>query len=102
MFDATVYDKEDLYQQYYKYDEDGNYIEINDVDELTSNKLSIEELNDDFKGKQVKVPHEGETKTGFIIERKRNADGSLIGLSNPNPKDNHPVYEIQFDDGSYS
>ena len=38
MFDATFYDKEDLYQRYNKYDEDGNYIKINDVEELTSNK----------------------------------------------------------------
>ena len=38
MFDATFYDNENLYQQYNKYNEDGNYIEINDVGELTSNK----------------------------------------------------------------
>ena len=50
MFDAIFYDNEDLYQQYYKYDDDSYYIEINDVDELTSNKLSIEELHDDIKG----------------------------------------------------
>ena len=43
MFDATIYDNENLYQRYNKYDED--------VDELTSNKFSIEELLDDFKGK---------------------------------------------------
>ena len=102
MFDATFYDNEDLYQLYNKYDEDGNYIEINDVNELTSNKLSIEELHDDLKGKQVKIPHKGETKTGFIIRWKRIADGSLVGLSNLNHKDVHSVYEIQFDDGSYS
>ena len=102
MFDATFYDNEDLYQQYNKYDEDGNYIEINDLDELTPNKLSIEDLHDNFKGKQVKIPHEGETKTGFIIGRKRNADGSLVGLSSPNPKDDHSVYEVQFDDSIYS
>ena len=102
MFDATFYDNENLYQQYNKYNEDGNYIEINDLDELTPNKLSIEDLHDNFKGKQVKIPHEGETKTGFIIGRKRNADGSLVGLSSPNPKDDHSVYEIQFDGGSYS
>ena len=102
MFNATFYDNEDLYQQYNKYDEYGNYIEINDVGELTSNKLSIEELHDDFKGKQVKIPYEGEIKTGFIIRQKRNLDGSLVGLSSPNPKDDHSVYEIQFDGGSYS
>ena len=53
-------------------------------------------------GKQVKIPNEGKTKNGFIIGRKRNADGSLVGLSSLNPKDDHSVYEFQFDDSSYS
>jgi len=37
-----------------------------------------------------------------LIGRKRHADGSLVGLSNKNPKDDYSVYEVQLNDGSYS
>ena len=54
----------------------------------------IDELHDDFKGKHIEIPHDGEIKTGTIIGRKRNADGVLIGTSNENPVDDHSVYEV--------
>ena len=67
-----------------------------------SNEIPVNELHNDLKGKKIEVPHDGEIKTGTVIGRKRNADGMLIGLSNGNPADDHSVYEVQLDDGSYS
>ena len=65
-------------------------------------EIPIHELHNDFKGKQLKIPHDGEIKTGTIIGHKRHVDGSLVGLSNSNPKEDHSVYEVHLDDGSYS
>ena len=40
-------------------------------------------------------------KNGTIMGRKINADESLVGLSNDNPRDDYSVYELQLDNGSY-
>jgi len=104
LFEPTYFDDEDLYStQYGNYDSEGNYLNIHNIEENESNEISINKLlHDNLKGKNIKIPHDGEIKTGTLIGRKRFSDGSLAGQSNENPKDDHSLYEVQLDDGSYS
>jgi len=60
-----------------------------------------QEEENDFKGKQVNIPHDGERKSGIIVGRKRHLNGSRVGLSNSNHKDDHSVYEALLNDASY-
>ena len=57
--------------------------------------------NDKFIGCEVKLPVNGEALTGSIRERKRNADGMLIGTADPNPLLDSRIYIVDFPDGSY-
>ena len=103
LFESTYFDEEDLYStEYGNYDTEGKHLSINNIEENISNEIPINELHDDLKGEQIKIPHDGETKLGTLIGRKRFSDGSLAGQSNMNPKDDHSVYEVQLNDGSYS
>jgi len=72
LFERTLYENEDLYsQEYGNYDEDGNHLITTDIDDLLSKEIPINESHNDFKGKQVNVPHDGEIKPGTIVGRKR-------------------------------
>ena len=53
-----------------------------------------------FISARVKVPVGGEEKFGKVRDRKRDANGELIGESNINPLLNTAVYDVELDDGT--
>ena len=58
-------------------------------------------VNDNFIGCKVNLPLDGELMEGTVRDRKRNADGMLLGKKDDNPLLDSSVYIVDFPDGSY-
>jgi hypothetical protein len=54
---------------------------------------------DQYVGAQVRVPIGGEIRSGKVMRRKRELDGTLKGRTNENPMLDSRTYEIEFPDG---
>jgi hypothetical protein len=54
---------------------------------------------DQYVGAHVRVPIGNEIKSGKVIRRKRELDGTLRGRANANPMLDTRNYEIEFPDG---
>jgi hypothetical protein len=54
---------------------------------------------DNFVNAEVALMHHGKRTTGKVRNRKRQADGSLVGLANHNPILDTRTYDVQFPDG---
>ena len=70
IFVSANNDSEFEFKEYGEYDQEGNYMNILEADELYSVEptLTIFELQNEIKGKTVRLKHEGETKEGTIDE----------------------------------
>ena len=98
-FDDEVDDEEILFQEL---DSDGNVILKPDVDDFIHNEAPYMESHDNHIGMKVTLPHQGEMLEGTVIERLKNADGTLIGKANDNPILDSREYKVEFGDGSYN
>jgi hypothetical protein len=52
-----------------------------------------------FIAARVLIPVGGELREGRVVKRKRDEDGLLIGVANPNPLLDTSLYEVEFEDG---
>lgn len=99
LFHDDQFDDEDIEPQ--EVDDLGNPIIIPDVDSPNNDEAFVEN-DDQMVGLRVPIERGGEVIEGTIRQRKRNADGSLVGTSNPNRALDTRIYEVEFPDGSYN
>ena len=62
----------------------------------------FKESSDEYINLEVTLPHQGELKPGRVVERLKNADGTLLGTANQNPILDTRQYKVDFGDGTYS
>jgi hypothetical protein len=84
-----------------EYDSEGNLVHKPDLEEVYQQGKSQDEIHDLVLGIQVPLPHQGESKYGRIVSRKRRADGSLKGEYNDVPMKDSRAYDVDFGDGNY-
>lgn len=99
IFPPDELDDEDIAPQ--ETDENGNIVNYIDIDDYVANDSPLDENQDKFIGMKVNLPRNGEMIEGTVVSRKRNADGTLIGTSHPNPYLDSRVYHVEFGDSNY-
>ena len=113
---ATDYDESDPYSSLFDIeddplddedlefhvDSDGKPLAKPDVDHFVQHDAPFQESNDQHIGLQVTLPHQGEMSTGRVIERVKNADGTLLGTANSNPILDTRQYKVAFGNGTYA
>ena len=99
LFEGDNLDEDEISLQ--DVDENGNPVDPPNHDELIKHDAPVEESMDEHIGMKLDLNHEGEIRTGKIIGRKRNYDGTLVGTSNRNPFLDTRTYLVDFGDGSY-
>jgi hypothetical protein len=68
-----------------------------DIDDI--NKERDVDTYDQYVGAHVRVPIGDELRSGKVLRRKRELDGTVRGQANANPMLDTRTYEIQFPDG---
>ena len=72
-------------------------------DEYPNIDAPCAELQDNLVGAEVNIPTEGGTMIGRVKRRKRDSDTNmLVGSSHKNPILDSRVYEVEFQDGTYT
>ena len=79
----------------------GNTVEYPDLDVL--NEAPYEEAKDTIIGTKLQLPHpSGEAKEATVKSHKQTYNSLLLGRSHDNPMLDSRVYEVEFQDGTYS
>ena len=94
-------DLDDMEIESQERDMHGNTVEYPELDVL--NEAPYEEAKDTIIGTKVQLPHPSrEAKEATVKSRKRTHDELLLGRSHDNPMLDSQVYEVEFQDGTYS
>ena len=99
MFEDDELDDQDVEPQ--ERDSDGNPLYQPEHDVL--NDAPFVEESDKLLGAKIQLPHHsGEALEATVRNRKRTHDGLLVGTSSDNPLMDTRVYEVEFNDGTYT
>ncbi len=101
LFEDIPIDDDELVE-YQEFNDQGIPISRPDLDHVLLSDPVHSESNDKYLGAEIPLPHQGETKLGTIISRKRDATGNLVGTASSNPITDTRVYNVEFGDGSYA
>ena len=92
MFEEDIHDDEDIF-----------FIDDYVSSGLDSDKeVPLNEKYDEHLGLELLFPSQGEMKSGKTVRRKRDHTGHLIGKSHSNPILDTRIYEVKFNDGTFS
>jgi hypothetical protein len=65
----------------------------------TDSEDTTPEIGDQYLGASILLPRGSVNVRGKVKSRKRNSDGNLVGVANPNPIKDTRTYEVEFPDG---
>ena len=82
-------------------DDLGNPVIVPDIDVPHDDEAFVEN-DDEMVGLKIPIERGGEVLEGTVKQRKRRADGSLVGTAHSNKTLDTRMYEVEFPDGSYN
>ena len=99
LFEDDQFDDENIEPQ--ELDDLGNPVIVPDIDVPHDDEAFVEN-DDEMVGLKIPIERGGEVLEGTVKQRKRRADGSLVGTAHSNKTLDTRMYEVEFPDGSYN
>ena len=65
----------------------------------TDSEVPTPEIGDHYLGASILLPRGSTSVCGRVKLRKRNSDGNLVGVADPNPIKDTRTYEVEFSGG---